>query len=287
MLTANVAFIPTDSIALKRFINIGNTNYHFDGIANANANTTLADAFTFTSFSTYPISSVLVINGGGGITKIPTVDAVSTYEQDDTNPGFLKNLGILAPIQIISAGEGYEVDDKIVFTGGNGLGAYANVTSVSVDGEILNVEYVQGSGAFPIGGMGYSKNILPTLTVDSANTSANGAVLVVPTVLGEGAEFSVVVDRAGSITTINLLDPGEDYISTPIVSLKVQDIIVQNVSVLYLPRKGDVVYQGNNAETGSYVATVDSITLLLPNNDPTLSQYVLRVFNSGRDCRTA
>lgn len=281
MKTANVAFIPTDSIALKRYINIGNTDYHFASFANANANTTLAEALTFTSFSTYPISSVLVKNGGGGITKIPTVDAVSVFEQDDGNLTQLRNLGILAPIQIISGGEGYVANDKIVFTGGNGLGAYANVTSVSGTGEILNIEYVQGVDSYPIGGMGYSKNILPTLSVNSANVSAYGAELAVPTILGEGASFSVVVDRAGSVTTINLLDPGEDYISTPSVSLKVQDIIVQGVSIMHLPKKGDVVFQGLNAETASYLSVVDSITLLIPDNDPSLSQYILRVFNNN------
>ena len=61
---ANVSIIPIDTIALKKDITIGNTHYHFANFASANANTTLLDAFSFTSLTTYPISSVLVKNGG-------------------------------------------------------------------------------------------------------------------------------------------------------------------------------------------------------------------------------
>ena len=283
MLTANLAYIPTDSIALKRYVTIGNSNYFFSNTATSNANTTLAKAFTFESFSTYPISSVLVINGGGGITKIPEVTAQSYIVQDDENLADIKTLGILAPIQIVAPGQGYVANDKIVFSGGSGLGAYANVTSVSANGMILNVEYVTQPGEtvahYPLGGMGYKSSALPQVSVLSANTQAANAVLTVPGIVGEGATFSVVVDRAGSVTTINLLDAGEDYITTPQVSLRVMDIIVRGVSVESFPKRGDIVYQGANAETGSFIAYVEDIILLLPDNDPLLSQYALRVYN--------
>lgn len=279
--SANLAFIPTDSIALKRFIDIGNSNYHFSNTVSSNINTTLAQAFTFDSFSTYPISSVLVVNGGGGITKIPTVAADSRYQQDDENYGQIKSLGILAPIVIVSGGEGYAANDIITFTGGTGMGAYANVTSVAANGMILNVEYVTEPGVavnrFPVGGMGYKSNNGITLGVSSL--AGDGAELYVPGILGDGAEFSVVVDRAGSITTIKLLDGGEDYISKPSVSLKVHDIVVQGVSIIHFPQKGDYIYQGANYNTASYIARVDSIELLQEDNDPLLSLYNLRLFN--------
>lgn len=282
-LTANVAFLPTDSIALKRFIQLGNANYYFANSASANANTRLADAFTFDTLSLYPISSVLVLNGGGGITKIPEVTAHSFYEQDDENLADIKTIGILAPIQIVNPGNGYVANDKIVFSGGTGLGAYANVTSVSANGMILNVEYVRKPGEivahYPIGGMGYKSDSLPTLSVQSANVAADNAVLTIPGVLGDGATFSVVVDRAGSVTTILLDDGGEDYVSTPNVSLRVADILVTVVSILTLPQRDDTIYQGTNANSASFIAKVASIELLAPNNDPTESLYLLRVYN--------
>jgi hypothetical protein len=279
-LTGNVTFIPSDSISLKLDIDLANANYHFANAVSANINTTLADAFTFSSFPTYPISSVLVTNGGGGITKVPVVTAISSIDQDDGNKADLKSLGILAPIQIISTGLGYEVNDTIVFTGGNGLGAAANVTSVSANGEILNIEYVPSlDGVYPTGGLGYTTISLPTISVESANAQAYGAEVIVPGILGDGATFSVVTDRAGSVTTINVLDGGEDYISTPGVSLKVQDIIVYGLAADVLPQKGDIVYQGTNLLSNSYESYVDSHIQLTTDNDPLASLYLLRVYN--------
>lgn len=279
---ANVTFAPVDTISLKRFIQIGNSNYHFSNVAISNANTTLAEAFSFVSFITYPISSVLVTSGGGGITVQPTVSASSLFPNDISSYASLSNLGILAPIQIISGGEGYEVNDTIVFSDGCGYGAYANVTNVSSNGAITSIEYVHGSSSdhdYPLGGMGYKSTQLPTTTVSSANVLASGAVLSIPGILGEGASFSAVTDRAGSISTISLIQNGEDYIETPNVSIKVQDIIVSNVSVTNLPEKMDVVYQGDNINVASYKATVNSIVLLAADADPLKSTYNFRVFN--------
>ena len=287
-----VSFIPIDSIALKKDIIIGNTNYYFSNIATSNANTTLANAFTFITLTTNPISSVIVNNGGGGFSVPPPVIAESEYQTDlySNNSTDLANtrantyatlssLGVLAPIQITNGGLGYQANDRIVFTGGGGIGAEANVITVAANGAITNVAYVVGTSNYPVGGMGYSVNYLPRVTVNSANTFASGAMLYIPGILGDGATFSANTDRAGSITTITVTDPGEDYITTPNVSLKVQDIVVSNVSIFNLPTRGETLYQGANTNVSTYLATVDSIEVLEVNGDPTLSLFQLRVFN--------
>jgi hypothetical protein len=277
--TANIA-IPTDTITLKRFIEIGNGNYNFSNTVVANANTTLAEALTFEIFDTHPISSVIVNNGGGGIRQIPQVIAQSNFTNDALGTSLISSLGILSPIQIASGGHGYQANDTIIFTGGNGVGAKANVITVDGNGAITNVAYVYGPTVqYPLGGLGYKSINLPTLTINSSNVQAANAQLYVPGILGEGASFSVIVDRAGSITTIKVTSGGEDYISAPNVSLKIQDIVVSNVSISNLPRKGDPIYQGANINVQTYIATVNSVSLLQANEDPALSLYNLRVFN--------
>lgn len=276
--TANVTFACNNSISLGQYTTIGNLAYTFlHAHPTANANTRLVDALTFVGFTTYPISSVLVTNGGGGISSTPQISATTYYEDDTQNSVDLSNLGILGPIQIINGGSGYQANDNIIFTGGLGYGAYANVTSVNANGTITSISYVYGPDLYPLGGMGYKNTGLPSLTVNSSNGS--NSILSVTGILGAGATFSSVVDRVGAITSIRLLNYGEDYVGTPNVSLKVQDIVVSNVSLLNLPRKGDTVYQGANINVATYLATVNSISLLQSYGNPEESLYNLRVFN--------
>lgn len=277
--TANLALIPTDSIEFQKFFTIGaNTYNNFLANPAANANTTLANALNFISFSTYPISSVLLLNGGGNIKVTPTVFANSTITNNVDEKNDLSFLGILGPIQIINGGKGYQANDVIQFIGGSGYGAYANVKNVDANGTITTVEYVVKSNTYPPGGLGYKSTNLPTLSVLSANVQASNASLIVPDIIGAGATFQTIVDRIGSISTINIIDAGEDYVSRPNVSLKVQDIVVTNVSVSLLPEKNDILYQGANLEFSSYRATVNNITLLEADANTQLSKYNLRVF---------
>lgn len=276
--TANVGLLSIEAIAPKRFVTLGNTNYGFSNVVSANANTRLIDAFTFTQFSTYPISSVLVTNGGGGIRLIPSVQATSLYQNDLGDQIDLGNLGILSPIQILNGGEDYQVNDTIIFTGGSGVGARANVTAVSNTGAITDIEYVYGPARdYPLGGLGYTETFLPSVSVQSAN-GANASI-VVPGILGRGASFSVITNRTGSVSTINVTNPGEDYVSGPKVSLKVQDILVSNVAVGNLPEKGDLLYQGASPNTATYAAYVDSLSVFQFNANPADSIYNLRVYN--------
>jgi len=358
---ANVTFIPTDSIQLKQNHYIGNIAgssgantlgstglytqqaYQFANNLSANANTTLANAFTFTGFSTFPISSVIVQNQGGGLLSQPTLQAISEYTTDVYSQTILSNLGILAPIQIINPGTGYSANDKIAFLGGSGYGAYANVTSVAANGAILSIGYISNTlNKITLGGMGY-QSVLPTVVVanvatgnvTTSNTSnvvtgngtsfltqfSNGALLVSNTniilgtiqsvvnansmilttnastnlvansfylgtailgvsgILGTGATFSQTFDRVGSITSFNILENGEDYVSAPSVSLKVQDLIVSNVIIGLLPSRGNKIYQGANINTATYIAYVDSILPLQNYADSTKNIYQLRVYN--------
>jgi len=357
---ANVTFIPTDSIQLKRYHYLGNIagssgantynsntglwtqqSYQFANLASANANTTLANAFSFINFSTFPISSLIVQNQGGGLSEPPTIQAISEYTTDAYTQTILSNLGILTPIQIVQSGTGYANNDQIAFIGGSGYGAFANV-KVNSSGSIVSVDYVSNStNKMTLGGMGYFN--LPTVVVkhtangnvsvsktsnivtgngtnftsqfsngallvsntniiigtvkavvnansmiltanSSVNLNANSyylgtSILSVSGILGTGATFSQALNRVGAITSFNIIDNGQDYISKPSVSLKVQDLIVSNVFATSAPSSGDVIYQGANTNTATYTAFVDSINVLenfVPANN---SIYQLRVYN--------
>ena len=290
---ANVFFVPTDTIGILANSYIGNTAagfgpppkgnsvYVFANNAVANANTTLANAFYFVSFSTYPISSVLLTSSGTGISVTPKISATSYYDTLTGGVGNLANLGILSPIQIQSGGKGYRVNDTIVFTGGSGYGAVANVASVNIanGNTITSVAYVRTNPQrYALGGMGYQYS-LPELSVNSANASATGAVLYVPGILGTGAVFAAIADKVGEITSINLTDFGQDYVSTPNVSLAVQDLSVVTTSSLFLPNKGEILYQGASYGTSSYSAIVDSYSILAYNSVTKNIIYNVRTYN--------
>jgi hypothetical protein len=276
---SNVALVATDSIELKAGIPIGNAYYNFAANLNANVSCTLANALSFITYSTGPITSVIVTNSGGGISTIPDVVARSMYPNDILGGSNLKNLGILGPIKILNGGRGYQNNDTIVFTGGTGYGAYAKVNGVNATGYIQSVGYYTVANSYSLGGMGYRTEYLPALSVSSANANATGALLVVSGILGDGAEFGVVVDRAGSVTRIKMTEFGEDYIATPNVSLRVQDIVVSNVSLSNLPDRNSIVYQGSNVATSAYISRYDSVSLLAPDADSSKSLYRLRVYN--------
>jgi len=368
------SFIPIDSIYYKLNYYIGNiassygavqsysnttetfttndpynfANTYSGGIFHANANTTLANAFTFTSFGTYPISSIVVEDQGSGMSQAPSVSATAEYTTDFVEPvGYsttdIQNLGILAKIQIVNPGQNYANGDTLVFIGGSGRSAYGNV-KVNSAGSIVTANYVYKSGVTaPLGGMGYTTSVpiiaianTATGTITASNTSnlvvgsstatfttqlnvgsylvttsnvvvgqissiANSntlylssnasnnfttssfykasAQLVVPGILGTGATFTDIVYNVGAVTTINITDNGEDYISAPGVSLAVQDIVVQNVNPILLPAAGDAIYQGANVNVATYTATVDSIFVVQPDINPANSVYQLRVYN--------
>ena len=270
--------LPIDSIAKANGYQIGQTYSFLSANTSANANASLANSLTFTTFDTNPIGSILLNNGGGGMSSPPSVTALSSYVSNDTTNniiGSVTALGILAPIQIANTGTGYRSNDTIAFSGGYGYGANARLT-VDGNGNVTNVMYYATEG-LPQGGLGYVGGILPKITINTS--TGHGANLYTPSILGSGASFSLSLNRIGSITTINLIDGGEDYISSPGVSLKVQDIVVSNVGATQPPTLGQVIYQGANINVATYMATVNSISLLQQNYDPTQSLYNLRVFN--------
>ena len=374
---SNINTVDLDRISIKQNIILGNANYYFantDTTPSVNVNTRLVDAFKFLEVTKgYPIDSVAVDNGGGGFSQLPIAIAKThVYDVDTGGQHDLYEIGILAPIEIVHPGLGYEVNDRITIDGGHGYGATANVKTVDDSGSITSIEYVpyeDFTTIYPIGGTGYDiedvlgTGIAPQLTarvssnvavssitqgkfnlweivyqstsgdydetvfwggivngIDTINkalkvynvqgtldntyliTGINGntvtatsntingigAELFIPGILGYGAEFQITTDRIGSITKIKITDPGEDYIASPNVSFRVQDLCVTGITDIAGITQGSMLFQGQDADNAEdtmdvdlapYQAYVDRLTILTETGIVENNIYNLRVYN--------
>ena len=144
-----------------------------------------------------------------------------------------------------SGGINYSINDTVSINGGLGDYAFAKIDSVGITGNITAVSYYTTNDLYTLGGMGYTSDNLPTVTVNSGTGS--NASLIIPGILGSGVDYNIETDKIGAITKISLLQNGEDYISAPEISLKVQDIIVSNVSTTSLTQN-TVIYQGSSVD---------------------------------------
>jgi hypothetical protein len=288
---ANIT-IGTDIISRSQNYKISATQYLWSKINPvADANTKIASVLESKTLSTYPISKVVVNNGGGGLSKKPTIAAVSQYGTVyDISQADLKNLGILAPIKIVNPGKGYVINDVITVDGGTGTGAYAKVNTVASNGAITSVTYTAAPGSntannfytYPLGGLGYHIDVLPDLNIVSSNGLASNAVLVVPGILGDGAVFDSTTDKIGQITSIQVSNYGEDYISAPTATFRIQDIVVKNLYKNNLPRKGDIVYQGNSLISSTYRATVEKVDQIYPDVNELQTLYYIRIYDYNK-----
>ena len=277
---ANITLISSNTLGYLANVVVGDvshvTTYTNFAVA-ANTNSRLLDALTFKSFIVAPIASVDVINQGAGYSSIPTVSVDSLYSTDYGTDS-LKLLGILQPIQILNGGQNYANSDTINITGGCGFGAFANVT-VNTAGSIVSARYVYQNAntlqSYPLGGLSYSLTGLPNISVTSG--TGTGASLYVNGIMGDGASLSPTTDRTGSISTITIINPGEDYVSVPTVYLKVADVAVTNITPLEYPKKGDKLYQGNSFNVATYKANVDSILKLSTDVSANLAADVWRL----------
>ena len=275
---ANVAYVTNDCIEDNYTIALGANNFNFS--RTANANTQLKNCFSYLAYTTYPITAVTVRNGGGGYEEPPVLEFHSSFNANTLNAyrQDIDDLGILAPIDIINGGQGYNVtNDTINISGGSGSFAYARIKSVNANGAITAVEYYYNTAnPYSIGGMGYNTANLPTVNVSSATGS--NSILTIPAILGTGVEYTLETDRIGAITKISLIDNGEDYISTPNVSLRVQDIVITGTTVESINPDTCIIYQGN-LQTPAFYGKIKSVSSIYFNPQTSEQVFSIRVYD--------
>ena len=219
------------------------------------------------SFETGDYVRLFINNKFEAIREVSYVDTNNLYfaeafPNDLTNVSVYKilrndlyRIGSLGKITVNSGGTGYANGDILIFTGGSGYGAngFVNVSSGVITSVTINNH---SSNAFVIGGEGYTRDSLPTITVQSVSgTSAN---LTVAQITGDGEQYGLTTSRIGAITSLRVISYGYDYVEAPSVSLRNADLVLNSVTSGQLFVSNTSVYQGTSNSTSTFSATVDS-----------------------------
>jgi hypothetical protein len=226
------------------------------------------------------IVDYVVVNNGGTYTKtLYLEDAFETNITATNAQNFkyymdfrsdVRSTGRLGFVKVDVAGTGYSGTDKVKFIGTG----YDGVGSVTVNGS-GGITAVSLTGGANSRGEGYVAR--PTCVVYKSDgttpSDGTGAVLTAYT-LSDGESMVAATTGIGEIQSFNIINRGYDYISAPLVSLKVADFLTDNLPSAAIVVAGDSIWQGGVTNVGAiFQATIDEI--YRPN--PTTS--VIRVFN--------
>ncbi len=231
----------------------------------ANANSRIEQALNYEDIETGGIALFNVLDGGAGFRSTPTID-VSTYF--DTylssaqkvslveNDAFLEDpdyiqfrqpiggFGQIAHVYINNPGTGYANGDAIV-VGDRGYG-FVGFVNVNATGSITRTTITNR-------GEGYYGNKTVTVTTSGGSNASLTAYG-----FGEGVVNAVETGAIGRIRDIRVVSRGFDYISTPIVSLKVVDMVINAIDESETLSEGERVYQGNSLDAAIFQGIVKS-----------------------------
>ncbi len=180
----------------------------------------------------------------------------------------LNDVGALGRIVIENGGDGYNVGEYLVFTGGKGYGANAVITEVHVANNGIKTIEFNDDGSLIKGGEGYTQDGLPSVTVNTA--SGANSTLYVSEILGKGVDVDLFTSRIGAISTLRVVSYGYDYVEAPTISLRNADLTVSNVTQGLLFVSNTTIYQGESNANTTFSATVEKYTQ---------SSNLLRIFN--------
>lgn len=286
-----VTWVTTDTIQDPDYPNRENitlnSTFSFPNTGITNANVALSIVLSHATLNTYGVNAFTMVNPGLGYTDATTtIDVLGKYIATDDTKKTFASLGMLSPINIVNPGINYNIGETIIFTGGSGFGAYANVTNVdSTTKGILSVEYFgDANTVLPLGGMGYRLDGLPTLSINTV--SGSGAVLTVTGLVGDDAIVTPDLEPAGKISSIRLTETGQNYIARPNVSLRILDLLVYNNNPNDSVQTGDRLIQTtNDLPTGNttFFANVDSVSVYTSNTDAYATTYKVRLYNYSSD----
>jgi hypothetical protein len=271
--TANAVFVNVNIDCLEFHSNnvLNGSGWGFTGNAGANWNCAMQNAFSYANLEFAPIRTMTVTAQGGGYKTTPNVQMEVVYYTDLTNalvlaadPSYINtvqnidDLGMFAAVQVLRGGTNYSnVHDAIYLNTNIGNNVAFDFITDAITGAVTSV-IVLNRGAGYIDIQNITCYLANTANRNAPSLGAN-AVLQ-PYGFGQGANLEIGVNKIGQIVDFNLLNRGFDYIASPNVSLRIQDVDVVPLGINQIPLADAVVYQGSNVDSAIYVASVDSIS---------------------------
>jgi len=227
----------------------------------ANINSQILQVLNFEAIDTGGVALYNIINGGYGFRADPTINTSSyfeTYASEAYAYGTAEDklwrqpigiYGQIAHVYIDNPGTGYANGDTITI-GGGGYGFTGTVNVNVANGTIISTTITNR-------GEGYYGNVdTRTVTVTSGGGGSNAVLSAYG--FGEGLSTKVVTGAIGRVKDVRMLYRGFDYISTPLVSFKVMDMIINQILDAESFVEGERVYQGATLLTSTFSGIVKS-----------------------------
>ena len=185
----------------------------------------------------------------------------------------VRGTGKIGKIILNNGGTGYSSSDSVQFIGtGYGANAYLTVANGSITAITLDNR-----------GEGYSAP--PTLlirNVTTGNASTGTGALFDVILLSDGEAISAETSDIGRIQDFRILNRGFDYANTPVTSLKVVDVLTDNLAAAQIILTGDSIWQGGATNANAtFRGTIDDAYRADSTNT------VLRVFNYSGSLNTS
>lgn len=185
----------------------------------------------------------------------------------------VRGTGKIGTILLDNGGTGYSSSDSVQFIGtGYGANAYLTVSGGAITAITLDNR-----------GEGYSAP--PSLlirNVSTGNVSTGSGALFTVLLLSDGEEISAETSDIGRIQDFKIINRGFNYANTPVTSLKVVDVLTDNLSASQIILSGDSIWQGGSTNlNATFRGTIDDAYR------PDSTNTVLRVFNYSGSLNTA
>jgi hypothetical protein len=233
-------------------------NAILDESLSVNANSMMVQMLNFERIETGGVSLYQVYNGGAGFNRVPTAGTESYHDTywseaersaNGVNSAAYANTrqlmgatGQIAHVYITNPGDGYANGDAITVIGsGYNFAGYVNVNP---SGGIIATTITNR-------GEGYYGALSATIT-----SGAGANAVLTPYGFGKGVVAVVANSAIGRVRDIRLVSRGFDYISTPNVSLKIVDMVIDGIADLEDLNEGERVFQGATLETAIFQGIV-------------------------------